>query len=88
MSKINVYTVRDSKAECYLPPFTMRTNAEAIRAFGDSVQKPGTTIHDHPGDFFLYKVGEFDQVSGSLICVEPVSLASGLDFVNKDSADE
>ena len=77
---LKIYTVRDHKAECYLPPFTMRTNAEAIRSFADSVVKPGPTIHDHPEDFALYLVGEFDQISCKLVPCEMVSLANAVDF--------
>ncbi len=85
MSELVVFTIRDAKAECYLPPFSMRSNAEAMRAFGDSVVKPGTTIHDHPEDFFLYRVGRFSQVSGRYIAEDSTSLCCGTDFVNKES---
>lgn len=78
---IRIYTIRDAKAECYLQPFTFRTDGEAIRAFDDSVQKPGTALHDHPEDFFLYKVASFNQETGIVEPMEPVSLGCGSDFV-------
>ena len=81
MMNLRIYTIRDSKAEAYLPPFTFRTDGEAIRAFDDSVQKPGTALHDHPEDFFLYKVASFDQDSGRVEPMAPVSLGCGSDFV-------
>lgn len=84
MSELVIYTVRDAKAECYLPPFTMRTNAEAMRAFADSVVKAGTTIHDHPEDFFLYRVGRFSQVSGEVILEAPISLCNGTDYIDRE----
>lgn len=90
MNELVVFTVRDAKAECYLPPFTMRTNAEAMRAFADSVVKPGTTIHDHPEDFFLYRVGRFSQETGYHVAEAPVSLCCGTDYsaLNEDHANE
>lgn len=78
---IRIYTIRDAKAEIYLPPFTFRTDGEAIRAFDDSVQKPGTSLHDHPEDFFLYKVGSFNQDTGLIEVSSSVSLGCGVDFV-------
>lgn len=77
---LGVYTVRDSKACACLPPFTMRSDGEAIRAFGDSVNKGGTTLSDHPEDFVLMRVGSFDLVSGVMAAELPVSLAVGSDF--------
>ena len=79
--ELKIYTIRDSKAEVFLPPFTFRTDGEAIRAFDDSVQKPGTALHDHPEDFFLYKVGVFNQDAGFVETLKPVSLGCGADFV-------
>ena len=77
---LGVYTIRDSKAEAYMQPFTFRTDAEAIRAFGDSVEKAGTPLHDHPEDYFLYKVGEFDLLVGVIKPLEIVNLAGAADF--------
>lgn len=83
MNKLMVYTIKDTKAECYLQPFTFRTDGEAIRAFDDTVQRDGTPIHDHPEDFCLFKVGEFDQLSGVITSVDHKSLGCALDFVKQ-----
>ena len=85
---IRIYTIRDAKAECYLPPFTFRTDGEAVRAFDDSVQKPGTALHDHPEDFFLYRVGCFNQESGKVEPLSPVSLGCGSYFVKSGKEDQ
>lgn len=82
MSELIMFTIRDAKAECYLPPFTMRTTAEAMRAFADSVVKPGTTIHDHPEDFFLYRIGRFSQVTGRYLMEDPVSLGCATEYTS------
>lgn len=83
MNKLGIYCIRDTKAEAYMTPFVMRTNGEAIRAFDDCVQKGGTPVSDHPEDFFLFKCGEFDQETGTIIPCELVSLGSALDFVKE-----
>lgn len=78
---MHMYSVRDTKAECYLAPFMMRTDYEAQRAFADSVNREGTLLHDHPEDFVLYKIGSFNQGTGMLIGVEHKSLGKGSDYV-------
>lgn len=80
MPTLKLYTIRDAKAESYLSPFTFRNDGEAIRAFGDIVEKPGTTLHDHPEDYFLVRIGEFDIENGVITPCALVSLAAGLDF--------
>lgn len=79
-----IYSIKDMKAECFLPIFTFRTNGEAIRAFDDSIQKGDTPLSNHPEDFCLYKIGEFDQFNGVIIPVEHTSLGCAADFVKKD----
>ena len=82
MNKLGIYAIKDSKAEAYLPPFTVRTNGEAIRMFDDCVQREGTPLHDHPEDFFLFKLGDVCLDTGNLIgLVNPESLGAALDFV-------
>lgn len=75
-----IFAIKDSKAEYFLPPFFMRTNGEAVRAFDDAVNKSGTPLYDHPEDFFLYKIGEFDVYSGLVTSCEHASLGCALDF--------
>ena len=88
-TQMKLYTVIDTKAQCALPPFTMRSDGEAIRAFGDSVNKPGTTLHDHPEDFCLCGIGDFDQLTG-LIAAYDVrkSLSVGTDFVKLEEKEQ
>lgn len=77
---VALYTVKDTKAESCVAPFAFRNDAEAIRAFGDSVSKGDTPLSTHAEDFFLYRVGTFNQVSGQILSEEHKCLASALDF--------
>lgn len=82
---LGLFTVIDTKAQAALPPFTMRSEGEAIRAFGDSVNKAGTTLHDHPEDFVLCGIGEFDQLTGLIKAYDVrKSLAVGTDFTKTE----
>lgn len=84
MNKLVMFSVRDLKANYFLPPFTMRNSEEAIRAFSDLVAKPGSTIHDHPEDFVLVRLGEFDTLTGDTTIEQSINLAKGTDYVSAD----
>lgn len=64
--KWRVYSVRDGKAEFYFTPFTQKTHGEAERSFGDLAKNPKTSIGQHPEDFDLYYLGEFDDQTGKM----------------------
>lgn len=86
MMTLGIYSIKDTKADAFLPPFFMRTNGEALRAFDDCVQKSGTPLSDHPEDFHLFKIGYFDQDTGSITPAScPESLASAMDFKKENN---
>lgn len=80
MNKMILVSVRDKKAEAFHPPYAVPTKAIAIRAFGDAVLKGGSDLSAHPEDFDLFMVAEYDQITGKVSAVDPVSICSGLDF--------
>lgn len=63
---LKMYTVRDSKAEIFNPPFFQRSAGEALRAFSATANNKETTIYQNPEDYDLYYLGEYDDVSGKL----------------------
>lgn len=86
MIKLNVYTVKDTKANACINPFCMRTDFEAQRAFSDSVNdsQKSVPLSQHPEDFVLLAIGEFDQESGAIVAFDvPRSLGVGSDFVKE-----
>lgn len=64
--KSNLYSVYDSKTEDFSPPFLAPTDGAAIRMFSDTVNKPGSQLYEHPEDFCLFFVGEWDSSNGML----------------------
>lgn len=78
--ELGVYTIKDTKAESYIQPFTFRTDGEAIRAFDDSVNKPDSPIYAHCEDYTLYRVGTFDVLTGVVSPCDHKSLGNGVDF--------
>mgnify|MGYP000079043217 CR=1 FL=1 len=57
----NMYSVRDSKAEAFMVPFTMHNDGVAIRAFADMVRDENHAFSKNPEDYDLYYIGEFDD---------------------------
>lgn len=64
--QLHVFSVRDKKAEAFLPPFFVRARGEAIRSFVDAATD-NKRFGSHPEDYDLYFLGLFDDVSGALI---------------------
>lgn len=63
---LKAYSVRDTKAEYFNTPFFNKTHGEAERNFTDLVNDKNTSVGQHPTDFDLYYLGEFDTQSGKI----------------------
>jgi len=84
MMVFNVYSVFDEKALVFAPPFLMVHDGEALRAFGDAVGDPKSKLAAHPGDFKLFRLGTFNDVTGKMESLDmPLPLAPASDFVKK-----
>lgn len=86
---VNVYSVFDCKAHIWMPPFTFRTDAEAIRALTNTANDPNSSMGQHPADFALYRIGKFDDASGEVIAEsEKKALGLAVEFIRPtESAD-
>lgn len=79
---MNVYSIFDDKAKAYAQPFFLLQHGQAIRAFGDEVGNPQSSINKHPSDYHLYLLGEYDDISGKFKSLDsPIFLSHGVDFV-------
>lgn len=61
-----VFSVYDTKAAAFLPPFFMPQVAVALRALSDCVNDPAHAFGAHPEDYVLHHIADFDDVSGEL----------------------
>lgn len=68
---INLYSIFDSKALAFGPPFPAATHGLAVRMFGDLVGDSNTTVGRHPSDFRLYCVATFDDQKAVTVGVLP-----------------
>lgn len=77
-----VYTVYDCKAEAYLPPMFLQTKGLAIRSFVAAVNDSRHDFNKYAGDFTLFEIGEWDDITGSLQMYEVKhNIGNGLEFL-------
>jgi hypothetical protein len=60
------YAVYDNRAEAFIPPFFMVNDSVAQRAFSDAASDSSHQFRKHPTDFTLFKIGEYDDSTGTL----------------------
>jgi hypothetical protein len=81
---LRLYSVFDEKASSFGSPFYLETDGMALRLFSDQVTDSShpSLLNQHPEDFKLYCIGQFDNDSGEVIKEsQPRFLANGSDFV-------
>lgn len=59
--KLEMFSVFDSKAAAFLPPFVLPNRAMAERSFADCVNDSSHAFSRNLGDYALYSVGSFDD---------------------------
>lgn len=63
---MKMFTVYDSKAEVYIPPFTMHSVGEAVRGFITALNIEGSDYCKYPADFTLFQIGDFDESTATI----------------------
>ncbi len=79
--KHNAYSIYDSKAVAYLPPFMCHSEGIAIRSFTEACNSEGHQFGKFPADYTLFHIGEFDDETGKLVSVNPEVIRNGLNVV-------
>lgn len=77
---LNIYSIRDDKANAHLAPFMLPTSGIAERTFGDCVNDPEHAMGKHPDDYTLFHHGTFSVLDGSWKLHDMVSLGNGVNF--------
>lgn len=81
-----MFSIYDSKAEAFLPPFILPKTTMAQRAFGDCVNSPTHQFSTNPEDFTLMKLGNFDDENGRFEALStPRSLGLALEYIKHDN---
>lgn len=66
MAKYMLYCVYDSKVKYYQNPIFMRNRGEALRSWEQVSNDEKSAISQHPEEFALMEVGEFDDQDGTI----------------------
>lgn len=80
MARLVLCSVFDTKVGSYAPPFTVKSRGEAIRSFDDACRDEKLPFRLHPGDYQLFALGEFDDISGYLHPIQPERLIGADEF--------
>jgi len=80
--RYKVFSIRDRAADLYGRPFYSNTVGSAIRSFSDEINRVSqdNQLNQHPDDFDLYYLGEFDDSNGSFETVNPEMVGIGKDL--------
>ena len=70
--KMVICSIRDSAADAYGRPFFLPSVGVAIRSFTDEVNRSSedNQIYQHPEDFDLFELGEFDDTTGRFVLLD------------------
>lgn len=83
------FSVYDSAAAAYLPPFYVPRLEVAVRIFTESANDRTHQFYKYPGDYTLFCVGEFDDNSGLLHPLpKPEKITSALEVQSVMSVDQ
>lgn len=80
MSSKKVFAIYDSKSEVYSKPLFTLTKGEMLRTFIDIANDQQTPICQHPEDYCLYYIGEYDELTGMLKPEVHESLGKAIEF--------
>lgn len=91
--KYTIVSIYDNGIGAFGRPAFVRSKNEAIRSFGDEVQRTGSDqlgnqMAQHPQDFQLFYVGAFDDDSGQFVNVpeRPEKIADALAILQQRDA--
>jgi len=68
--QLKMFSIRDTKAEIFNPPFFKHTHGEAERDFSTLVNDEKSMPSKYPEDYDLYYVGTYDDQTGKLSPVD------------------
>lgn len=76
----NIFSVYDSKAEAYLPPFFLHTTGMAQRIFSDCANDPEHPWGKNPADYTLFKLGSFNDATAHITLEKsPHAICNGME---------
>lgn len=83
--KQQMFCIRDTKADAYLPPFFLPRKEMAMRVFDQCVNSKDHQFGKWPQDYTLFQIGQFDDETGTCVTYAPESLGNGLEYLKPAS---
>lgn len=80
--KYHVFSVYDEKAKAFITPFFLPEVGQATRVFGDMVNDVTHQFGQHPSDYTLFKIANWDNESGQTESVRE-TIANGVELVEE-----
>lgn len=77
-----ICSIFDKKAKAFLPPFFLPRWEMAIRTFKDCVNSTEHQFGQHPEDYILTHVGDFDDNTASLTESTPENCNNAIDGIS------
>ncbi len=81
--KHKVFSIFDSAAEAYLPPFVLPTAGMAVRVFTDCCNSEKHQFGVNPADYTLFELGVFDDASALFDCSPGMKVVNGLEVIRR-----
>lgn len=66
----SIFSVYDSKAKVFAPPFISINDLTAVRDFHRAANDPDSNIFLYPTDYTLFKIGTFDDSTGVITVID------------------
>nr|WAE43564.1 MAG: nonstructural protein [Microviridae sp.] len=67
-----IYSIKDTKVSGFLTPFFVNNETEAVRSIKVAVQDSHLQLCIFSEDYDLFKIGEFDEISGQITTCQPM----------------
>ncbi|WNK12965.1 MAG: nonstructural protein [Microvirus sp.] len=83
----HIYAVKDLAVQAFGMPFFLRSKGEAMRSFQDEVNRTDgkSSVAQHPDDYELYNIGEYDDATGAITPMTPELVARAKDLLTPRS---
>lgn len=80
---LQMFCIRDAKAEAYLRPFFAPTKGLALRWFIEGSSRPDDPMSKYPADYHLFHLGSYDDSDATFkFLPSKECLGCAVDFLN------
>lgn len=86
--KLFIYSIYDIKAEAFINPIFLPTEAMAVRVFQDSVDDPNHAFGRHPEDYTLYSLGLWESNNATFDLNDKRVVLTGLEAKRQFDIDD